>query len=150
MSSSYQCTKKVIALTKLKKKHRKTYDYPLRKKLMVKGVEMKAGGALSSEIDAMLIKIQERQSALTAELEANKVRLEEAKKVRLEKAKKLRLEEAQTTGSKHRVPSYDEGYHFKSSNSQSTKCNTVDRTANDTSNFSNEAKQGRQSRHSGE
>ena len=94
MSSSYQCTKKVIALTKLKKKHRKTYDYPLRKKLMVKGVEKKAGEALSSEIDAMLIKIQERQAALTAELEANKVRLEEAKQVRLKKAKKLRLEEA--------------------------------------------------------
>ena len=94
MSSSYQCTKKVIALTKLKKKHRKTYDYPLRKKLMVKGVEKKAGEALSSEIDAMLIKIQERQAALTAELEANKVRLEEAKKVRLEKDKKLRLQEA--------------------------------------------------------
>ena len=63
MSPRYKCIRKVITSSKLKLKHKKTYDYPLIKNLMVKGVMKKAGVALSSEIKAMKIKIRESEEA---------------------------------------------------------------------------------------
>ena len=74
MSPSHPCIRKLIALSKKKLKHKKKYDYPLRKKLMVNVVMKKAGVALSSDMEAMKIKLRESHAALTAAMEAKKLR----------------------------------------------------------------------------
>ena len=74
MSPSHPCMRKVIALSKKKLKHKKKYDYPLRKKLMVNVVMKKAGVALSSDMEAMKIKLRESHAALNAAMEARKLR----------------------------------------------------------------------------
>ena len=64
MSPSHPCIRKLLVLSKKKLKHKKKYDYPLRKKLMVNVVMKKAGVALSSDMEAMKIKLRESHAGI--------------------------------------------------------------------------------------